>query len=57
MKYLDIDKLRSLTLEDFLAIKPYPYFNHRRRTDRSRASRICWHNMPPLEMFKQNVWL
>ena len=27
MKYIDIEKLRGLKLEDFMAIKPYPYFN------------------------------
>ena len=27
MSYIDFDKLRSLALEDFMAIKPYPYFN------------------------------
>ena len=29
MRYLDIEKLRRLGREEFLAVKPYPYFNTR----------------------------
>ena len=27
MKYLDIEKLRSLGTDEFMATKPYPFYN------------------------------
>ena len=52
MKYIDIDKLRSLKLEDFLAIKPYPYFNTEGVLTESGFQDLL-ENMPPLDMFEQ----
>ncbi len=52
MKYLNIEKLRSLRLEDFLAIKPYPYFNSGGVLTESGFQDLL-ENMPPLEMFEQ----
>lgn len=52
MNYLDIDKLRNLGLEDFLAVKPYPYFNSAGVLTESGFQDLLA-NMPPLEMFEQ----
>lgn len=52
MKYLNIEKLRSLRLEDFLAIKPFPYFNSDGVLTESGFQNLLA-NMPPLEMFEQ----
>ena len=52
MKYIDIDKLRNLQLEDFLAIKPYPYFNTEGVLTESGFQDLLA-NMPPLELFDQ----
>lgn len=52
MKYLDIEKLRSLRLEDFLATKPYPYFNSDGVLTESGFQDLLA-NMPPLDMFEQ----
>ncbi|NND68770.1 MAG: hypothetical protein HKN19_14370 [Halioglobus sp.] len=49
MKYLDIEKLKALTNEEFLAVKPYPYHNGPLLTDEGFAELL--ENMPPLEMF------
>ena len=50
MKYLDIEKLRSLSCEEFLSIKPYPYYNaHGVLTEPGFQDLL--HNMPPLESF------
>jgi len=51
MKYLNIDKLRKLDRKDFLAIKPYPYFNTEGVLTES-GFRELLDNMPPLEMFE-----
>ncbi len=51
MKYLNIDKLRNLDRKDFLAIKPYPYFNTEGVLTES-GFRELLDNMPPLEMFE-----
>ncbi|MEP5764465.1 MAG: hypothetical protein ABJ308_07720 [Halieaceae bacterium] len=50
MKYIDIEKLRSLSLEDFLAIKPYPYYNSQGVLTETGFQDLL-HNMPPLESF------
>ena len=50
MNYLDIDKLRNLSLEDFLAVKPYPYFNSAGVLKESGFQELLA-NMPPLDMF------
>jgi hypothetical protein len=52
VNYLDIDKLRNLSLEDFLAVKPYPYFNSAAVLKESGFQDLLA-NMPPLEMFEQ----
>lgn len=52
MNYLNIEKLRSLRLEDFLAVKPYPYFNSAGVLTESGFQDLLA-NMPPLEMFEQ----
>ena len=49
MKYLDIEKLRDLQLEDFLAIKPYPYFNTEGVLTETGFQDLL-ENMPPLEI-------
>ncbi len=50
MKYLDIEKLRNLDLDDFLAIKPFPYFNSEGVLTESGFQDLLA-NMPLLEMF------
>ncbi len=52
MKYLDIQKLRDLRLEDFLATTPYPYFNSAGVLTDSGFQDLLT-NMPPLSMFEQ----
>jgi hypothetical protein len=52
MKYLNIEALRSLRLEDFLATKPYPYFNSGSVLTESGFQQLLA-NMPPLDMFDQ----
>ncbi len=49
MKYLDIEKLRALGTEEFLAVKPYPYYNEPLLTEQGFNDLL--ENMPPLEMF------
>ncbi len=51
MKYLNIDKLRKLDRGDFLAIRPYPYYNTEGVLTES-GFRELLDNMPPLEMFE-----
>ena len=50
MNYLDIEKLRSLGREEFLAAEPYPWFNPEGLL-RERAYLDLLGNMPPLESF------
>ena len=52
MNYLDIDKLRNLSLQDFLAVKPYPYFNSAGVLTESGFQDLLA-NMPPLAMFER----
>lgn len=52
MKYLNIDKLRQLKGEDFLSIKPYPYFNTEGMLTES-GFRDLVDNMPPLDLFEK----
>jgi len=52
MNYIDIEKLRSLSLEDFLATKPYPYFNTEGVLTESGFQDLL-HNMPTMDMFEQ----
>lgn len=53
MKYIDIEKLRALTCEEFLGVKPYPYHNTAGMlTDQGFQDLLA--NMPELELFKQN---
>lgn len=51
MKYLDIEKLRGLQLDDFMATRPYPYCNEPFLTESGFQALL--ENMPPLEMFEQ----
>ena len=50
MKYLDIDKLRALRTDEFMAVKPYPFYNEPVLTGQGFADLLA--NMPPLEMFE-----
>jgi len=50
MKYINIDMLRQLSLDDFMAIKPYPYFNPRGLLTEEGFQALL-DNMPPLDMF------
>jgi Rps23 Pro-64 3,4-dihydroxylase Tpa1-like proline 4-hydroxylase len=52
MKYLDIQTLRNLSLDDFLAVKPYPYFNSKGVLTESGFQDLLA-NMPELEMFEK----
>ena len=52
MNYINIEKLRSLTTENFLATKPYPYFNSAGVLTESGFQDLLA-NMPPLDMFEQ----
>ena len=53
MKYLNIEKLRSLALDEFLAISPYPYFNSEGLLLESGFEDLLA-NMPSLDLFEQN---
>ena len=52
MNYINIEKLRSLTREEFLAVNPYPYFNSEGVLTESGFQDLLG-NMPPQEMFEQ----
>jgi hypothetical protein len=52
VKYLDIDKLRSVGREQFLAVEPYPYLNCAGVITESGFQDLLA-NMPPLDMFEQ----
>lgn len=52
MKYIDIEKLRGLTTGDFMAIKPYPYFNTGGLLTETGFQDLL-QNMPGLDMFEQ----
>jgi len=54
VKYIDIDKLRNLSLEEFLAIEPYPYFNSHGVLTESGFQDLLG-NMPSLDMFDQRI--
>ncbi|MBK6512432.1 MAG: hypothetical protein IPG06_25320 [Haliea sp.] len=54
MKYLDIEKLRSLSLADFRATRPFPYYNDEGVLKESGFQDLLA-NMPPLEMFDQRI--
>lgn len=51
MKYLDIEKLRSLSRDEFMAITPYPYRNEPMLTEQGFQDLL--HNMPGMELFEQ----
>ena len=52
MKYLDIEKLRALTREEFLGVKPYPYHNAMGIiTEQGFQDLLA--NMPSLDIFDQ----
>jgi hypothetical protein len=53
MKYLDMEMLRNLDRKDFLAIKPYPYYNREGVLTQGGFQELL-DNMPPVEMFKKN---
>jgi len=52
MKYIDIDKLRNLDRKEFLAVKPYPYYNSKGVLTDSGFQALL-DNMPPLELFEK----
>ncbi len=52
MKYLDIERLRTLGREEFLAIRPYPYYNAEGVITPEGFDELLA-NMPPLEMFEK----
>ena len=52
MKYLDIEKLRNLSVEEFLSVSPYPYFSSEGVLTESGFADLLT-NMPPLDMFEQ----
>jgi hypothetical protein len=52
MKYLNIEKLRNLSREDFMAVKPYPYYNSEGVLTESGFQDLLA-SMPPLDMFEQ----
>jgi hypothetical protein len=54
MKYIDIDKLRNLGRDEFLAIKPYPYFNTEAVLTRQGYQDLL-HNMPPMDLFDTRI--
>ena len=54
MKYIDIEKLRNLSREDFLAIEPYPYFNSQGVLTEPGFQDLLG-NMPSLDMFDQRI--
>ena len=49
MKYLDIEKLRNLGRDEFMAVKPYPFYNKPVLTQEGFTELLG--NMPPLDMF------
>ena len=49
MKYLDIEKLRALATDEFMAVKPYPYYNEPLLTREGYTDLL--ENLPPLDMF------
>ena len=51
MRYLQIDKLRGLTREEFMSIKPYPYYNREGMLTEDGFQQLL-DNMPPLDMFE-----
>jgi hypothetical protein len=53
MKYLAIEKLQTLAREDFLGIKPYPYYNDGGVLTQAGFQELL-DNMPALDMFKHN---
>jgi hypothetical protein len=50
MKYLDIEKLRGLSCEEFRSIEPYPYYNTEGMLTAAGFEDLL-HNMPALETF------
>ena len=52
MNYLNIEKLRNLSRNEFLAVKPYPYFNSAGVLTESGFEDLLA-NMPSLDMFEQ----
>ncbi|MBK6512422.1 MAG: hypothetical protein IPG06_25265 [Haliea sp.] len=54
MKYLDIEKLRSLSLPDFRATRPFPYYNDEGVLKES-GFRDLLANSCLLEMFDQRL--
>lgn len=51
MKYIDIERLRAVTLDEFRAIKPYPYLNTPMLTAEGYQELLA--NMPTMELFDQ----
>ncbi len=49
MKYLDIEKLKALSNDEFRAVKPYPFYNQPLLTEEGFKELLD--NMPPLELF------
>lgn len=54
MKYIDIDKLRNLGRDEFMAIKPYPYFNTEAVLTQQGYQDLL-HNMPSLDLFDTRI--
>jgi len=54
VNYLDIQKLRNLSLDEFLSTRPYPYFNSAGMLTESGFQDLLA-NMPPLSMFEQRI--
>ncbi|MEM9254140.1 MAG: hypothetical protein AAGA91_01755 [Pseudomonadota bacterium] len=52
MNYLDIDRLQSLSTEQFMAVRPYPYYNEPVLTETGFQDLLD--NMPGMDMFDQN---
>jgi hypothetical protein len=52
VKYLNIEKLRGLSRDEFLTFKPYPYFNSEGVLTESGFQDLLA-NMPPLDLFEQ----
>jgi hypothetical protein len=51
MNYLDIERLRSITLEEFMGVEPYPFWNAPMLTDQGFEDLL--HNMPTLADFEE----
>ena len=49
MKYFDIEKLRALGTDEFMGVKPYPFYNKPLLTQSGFADLL--YNMPSLDMF------